>query len=125
MFGFGKNVQMWPKTMQMETPSNSSSKKTSNYVKKTTKEDPVFDLAGPVTVEDSPMLATVYVAAPLLQNFCLVVIGSDKLLGAWEQPQGNFEPLLQISEDICIFQGVIPVPSFSGSPLKFVHFNTV
>lgn len=74
---------------------------------------------------DDSLIATVYVAAPLLENYTLAIVGENELLGEWKKHKGHFEKLYQINEDIYIFQGKIPVPSIPGSPFKFAHFNTI
>jgi hypothetical protein len=74
-------------------------------------------------IAESLLTATVFIAAPLLKNHILEIIGQDEHLGEWRKPQGRFEPILQISKDIFIFRGTVPIPSLSGSKFKFVHVN--
>jgi hypothetical protein len=72
-------------------------------------------------MQESPLMATVFIAAPLVKNHDLKIIGQDKHLGEWEKPQGEFEIILQISTNIFIFKGTVPIPALPGSKFKFVH----
>jgi hypothetical protein len=74
-------------------------------------------------MQESPLTATVFIAAPLVKNHDLKIIGQDKHLGEWKKPQGEFEIILQISTDIFIFKGTVPIPALPGSKFKFVHVN--
>lgn len=74
-------------------------------------------------MQESPLTATVFIAAPLVKNHDLKIIGQNKHLGEWEKPQGEFEIILQISTDIFIFKGTVPIPALPGSKFKFVHVN--
>jgi hypothetical protein len=74
-------------------------------------------------MQESPLTATVFIAAPLLKNHNLKIIGKDKHLGEWGTPQGEFETILQISTDLFIFKGTVPIPALPGSKFKFVHVN--
>jgi hypothetical protein len=74
--------------------------------------------------ESSALTATVYIAAPLIENHILEIIGEDKHLGEWAHPQGKFESVIEINADLRIFKGIIPVPSQIRSKFKFVHTTT-
>jgi hypothetical protein len=74
-------------------------------------------------MQESPLTATVFIAAPLVKNHDLKIIGQDKHLGEWKTPQGEFETILQISTDLFIFKGTVPIPALPGSKFKFVHVN--
>lgn len=76
------------------------------------------------TIEDSTMTATVYLAAPLLENHTLAVTGENALLGKWKTPKGSFKEISKISNDIYIFEGLVPIPSQPGTPFKFVQVDS-
>ena len=75
-------------------------------------------------VKETPLAATVFVAAPLVKNRNLAIIGEDEMLGKWKQPQGHFQPNKNIYQDIWIFKGIVPVPIKPGSAFKFVHVDS-
>ncbi len=74
-------------------------------------------------IDNSPM-ATVFLAAPTGKNHKLAIIGRDLRLGNWKEPRGHFEQIVQISKDLSIFKGVVPVPTLIGSQFKFVLVHT-
>ena len=74
-----------------------------------------------VKVEESTLTATVFIAAPFVENNNLEIIGEDKHLGKWAHPQGKFDSVIEINSNWRIFKGSIPVPSRIGSQFKFVH----
>uniref|UniRef100_A0A0P4YE06 AAA+ ATPase domain-containing protein n=2 Tax=Daphnia magna TaxID=35525 RepID=A0A0P4YE06_9CRUS len=67
--------------------------------------------------------ATVFIAAPLVKNHDLAIVGEDQHLGKWKQPKGKFERFVQIGTDLYIFKGIVPVPSGDKPNFKFVHVN--
>lgn len=97
-----------------------SSSKTNSELKKSLKDE---TLPGPTKIEDSLSFVKICVAAPLVNNHRLAIIGQNSSLGGWKEPKGNFEQLLQINQDIYIFQGTLSVHSDLKSSFKFVHFN--
>ena len=76
-----------------------------------------------LSIGDSTLTATVFLAAPSLKNHKLAITGNDMRLGSWKQPKGNFEQIYQISKDLFIFKGIVPIPSRAGVQFKFVHVN--
>ena len=74
-------------------------------------------------IENSPLTATIFVAAPYRKNHTLAITGEDRRLGKWKHPQGNFRPILKIKEELHIFEGIVPVPSLENSLFKFVHVD--
>ena len=75
------------------------------------------------TIRNSPLKATIFVAAPTLKNHKLAITGEDVNLGRWKQPEGNFEPFIKFKKDFILFKGTVPVPILTGSTFKFVHWN--
>lgn len=74
-------------------------------------------------VKSTPLTATVFLAAPRLKGHRLAIIGRNIHLGEWENPVGSFKHITQINDDITIFKGVVPVPSYPHSSFKFVHVD--
>ncbi len=79
-------------------------------------------------IEEAPSLtATVFVAAPRIQNKNMAIIGEDEMLGKWKQPHTNFHPITKVGKevnDIWIFKGTVPIPKTTGSSFKFLHVDT-
>lgn len=72
---------------------------------------------------ESPLTAIIFIAAPLVKNHNLAIVGEGKHLGNWKQPQGKFEAIMQIGPNLHIFKGVVPIPLKTGSNFKFVHVD--
>ncbi len=119
---------------RFEEPSSSLFEKRASIKVETEERSPTFDgieideetdsNVNNVLVEESVLTATVYIAAPLIENHNLEIIGEDQHLGEWAHPQGKFESVIEINADLRIFKGIIPVPSRIRSKFKFVHTTT-
>ncbi len=72
-------------------------------------------------IEETPLTATVIVAAPNIQNKNMAIIGEDEMLGKWKQPQGLFHPITELVNNFWIFEGTVPIPKVTGSSFKFLH----
>jgi hypothetical protein len=72
---------------------------------------------------ESPLMATIIIAAPFVEDHVLAMTGADPNFGKWKQSVGQFESILVINEDLRIFKGIVPIPSIIGSPFKFVQVN--
>lgn len=120
---------------RIEEPASSLLERRESIKVETEERSPTFDgveieeetdsnVNNVLVEESSSLTATVYIAAPLIENHNLEIIGEDKHLGEWAHPQGKFESVIEIDADLRIFKGIIPVPSQIRSKFKFVHTTT-
>ncbi|KAI9554792.1 hypothetical protein GHT06_020069 [Daphnia sinensis] len=78
-----------------------------------------------VKAEGPSLTAIVFVAANFTEDSNLAIIGEDQHLGRWKTPQGSFERIKEIGNDLWIFKGVVPVPSLIGSEFRLVNVNNL
>ncbi len=71
---------------------------------------------------DSPSMATVIIASPVVENYKLAISVQNSL--KQYQPVGEFESIFEISQDLHIFKGTLPSTDEYNSKFKFVYVNS-
>ena len=107
-------------------PEEEISLETENYDQTLSNDQGSMEIVTNSNPVESPLMATIIIAAPFIEDHVLAMTGADSTdsnWGEWNQPRGLFKPISVINEDLRIFKGKVPIPSTTGSPFKFVQVN--